>query len=89
MRRLAARQEAKHGDDHPADDDPGDRAAQTPADLGEAAHAPLIDAAKVFYVEGYFLTHGTESALEIAKKASETGKVRPLSSVHALVVVPL
>ena len=38
--------------------------------------APLIDGAKVFYVEGYFLTHGTESALEIAKKASETGKVR-------------
>ncbi|OJT08322.1 Adenosine kinase [Trametes pubescens] len=37
--------------------------------------APLVDAAKVYYVEGYFLTHGTESALEIAKKASEAGKI--------------
>lgn len=37
--------------------------------------APLIEAAKVFYVEGYFLTHGTESAVELAKKASEAGKV--------------
>ncbi|TBU26624.1 adenosine kinase [Dichomitus squalens] len=37
--------------------------------------APLIDAAKIFYVEGYFLTHGTESALEVAKKASEAGKI--------------
>ena len=37
--------------------------------------APLVEAAKIYYVEGYFLTHGTESALEIAKKASEAGKV--------------
>jgi hypothetical protein len=37
--------------------------------------APLIDAAKLFYVEGYFLTHGTASVLEVSKKASETGKV--------------
>jgi len=29
----------------------------------------------VFYVEGYFLTHGTDSALELSKKASEAGKV--------------
>ena len=41
--------------------------------------APLIDAAKIYYVEGYFLTHGTESALEVAKKASEAGKVRSAS----------
>lgn len=37
--------------------------------------APLVDAANVFYVEGYFLTHGVESVLELAKKASEKGKV--------------
>ena len=37
--------------------------------------APLIDGAKVFYVEGYFLTHGSESALELSKKASEASKV--------------
>ncbi|KZT01150.1 adenosine kinase [Laetiporus sulphureus 93-53] len=37
--------------------------------------APCIESAKVFYVEGYFLTHGVESALELGKKASEAGKV--------------
>ena len=42
--------------------------------------APLIDAAKVYYVEGYFLTHGTKSALEVAQQASEAGKVRRHSS---------
>ncbi|KAM5539341.1 hypothetical protein V8D89_006975 [Ganoderma adspersum] len=45
------------------------------AHLASPEVAPLIDAAKVFYVEGYFLTHGTESALEVAKKASEAGKI--------------
>lgn len=34
-----------------------------------------MDAAKVFYVEGFFLTHGTESVLEVSKKASEASKV--------------
>jgi adenosine kinase len=38
--------------------------------------APLISAAKFFYVEGYFLTHGTESVVEVAKNASLAGKVR-------------
>lgn len=37
--------------------------------------ARLIDGAKYFYVEGYFLTHGLESTLEVAKKASDAGKV--------------
>jgi pfkB family carbohydrate kinase len=37
--------------------------------------ARLIDGAKYFYVEGYFLTHGLESTLEAAKKASDAGKV--------------
>ena len=45
------------------------------AHLSSPEVAPLIDAAKLFYVEGYFLTHGTESALELSKKASEAGKV--------------
>lgn len=51
------------------------------AELFEKAHlaspevAPCIESARVFYVEGFFLTHGTESALELSKKASEAGKV--------------
>ena len=43
--------------------------------LSSPAVAPLIDAAKIFYVEGYFVTHGMESILELSKKASEKGKV--------------
>ncbi|KAG8954766.1 adenosine kinase [Tulasnella sp. 419] len=39
----------------------------------------LIDSAKAFYVGGFFLTHGTESALVIAKKAAEAGKVFALN----------
>lgn len=38
--------------------------------------APLVDGAKVIYVGGFFLTHGVESALEVAKKAAGNGKVR-------------
>lgn len=38
--------------------------------------APLIENAKYFYVEGYFLTHGVESVLELSSKASAAGKVR-------------
>ncbi|KAI0271445.1 adenosine kinase [Gloeopeniophorella convolvens] len=41
--------------------------------------ARLIDGAKFFYVEGYFLTHGLESTLELAKKASDAGKVFALN----------
>jgi adenosine kinase len=36
--------------------------------------APLIENAKFFYLEGYFLTHGLESALELATKSSNAGK---------------
>jgi len=43
--------------------------------LSSPTVAPLIDAAKIFYVEGYFLSHGVESALELSKKASEKGKI--------------
>ncbi|KAI0005554.1 Ribokinase-like protein [Russula compacta] len=41
--------------------------------------ASLIDGAKFFYVEGFFLTHGLESTLEVAKKASDNGKVFALN----------
>ena len=44
--------------------------------LSSPAVAPLIDAAKIFYVEGYFLPYGIDSALELGKKASEKGKVK-------------
>ncbi|TDL26401.1 adenosine kinase [Rickenella mellea] len=47
--------------------------------LESAEIAPLIDAAKFFYVEGYFLTHGTESAVYVAKKAAEAGKIFALN----------
>jgi hypothetical protein len=33
-----------------------------------------IEAAKFFYIGGFFLTHGVESALIVAKHAKETGK---------------
>jgi adenosine kinase len=36
--------------------------------------APLIEKAKFFYIEGYFLTHGVEPALELSSKASAAGK---------------
>ncbi|KAG6817577.1 hypothetical protein H0H87_006954 [Tephrocybe sp. NHM501043] len=42
--------------------------------LSSPAVAPLIDNAKFFYVEGYFLTHGISSALEISHKAALAGK---------------
>jgi len=45
------------------------------AHLSTPGVARLIDSAKFFYVEGYFLTHGLESALQVAKKASDNGKV--------------
>jgi len=43
--------------------------------LSSPTVAPLIDAATIFYVEGYFLTHGTDAVLELSKKASEKGKI--------------
>ncbi|KAF9011287.1 Ribokinase-like protein [Cyathus striatus] len=36
--------------------------------------APLIEGAKTFYLEGFFLTHGLESALHLSKKVSSAGK---------------
>lgn len=40
--------------------------------------ASYIESAKVFYVEGFFLTHGTDSVLEISKKASEASNASAL-----------
>lgn len=37
--------------------------------------APLVDGAKVFYVEGFFLTHGTETISYLSQKASAASKV--------------
>jgi adenosine kinase len=46
--------------------------------ISSEALTPLIDAAKVFYVEGFFLTHGTDIVLDLATKASVSGKVGPI-----------
>jgi adenosine kinase len=37
--------------------------------------APLIKDASFFYIEGYFLSHGVESALELSSKSAAAGKV--------------
>ena len=52
------------------------RAAEmfTPDHLAKPEIASMLSGAKYFYIEGYFLTHGIESALEIAKAASSRGK---------------
>lgn len=46
----------------------------TPSHLSSPEIAPLLSGAKYFYIEGYFLTHGIESALEVAKAASSRGR---------------
>lgn len=43
--------------------------------MQSAEVAPHIESAKHFYLEGYFLTHGTDTAVELAKKATAAGKV--------------
>lgn len=47
------------------------------AHLSSPEIQPLVDGAKFYYIGGFFLTHGTESAVEIAQKAANAGKVRP------------
>lgn len=44
--------------------------------LSTPAVAKAIEGAKFIYVGGFFLTHGTESALQLAEHAASTGKVR-------------
>jgi len=43
--------------------------------LSSPSVAPLVEAAKVFYVEGYFLTHGTDCVLTLSQKSAAVGKV--------------
>ncbi|KAH6874980.1 adenosine kinase [Coprinopsis sp. MPI-PUGE-AT-0042] len=42
--------------------------------LSSSSVAPLIDAASFYYIEGYFLTHGTASAVELSSKSANAGK---------------
>lgn len=55
------------------------------AEMFEQSHlssptvAPLVDAANVFYVEGFFLTHGASIVLELSKKASAASKTFALN----------
>lgn len=37
--------------------------------------APLIDSARVVYLEGYLLTHGPEITIRLAKRVSSANKV--------------
>lgn len=52
------------------------RAAEmfSPDHLAKPEIASIIDSAKYFYIEGYFLTHGVESIVQIAKAYSSKGK---------------
>ncbi|KAJ7272998.1 Ribokinase-like protein [Mycena rebaudengoi] len=43
--------------------------------LASEVVAPLVANAKVFYAEGYFLTHGVETIVELSQKASAASKV--------------
>ncbi|PVG04555.1 putative adenosine kinase [Serendipita vermifera] len=49
------------------------------AHLSTPEVASLIQGAKYFYIGGFFLTHGVESAIELAKTASDAGKVVALN----------
>ncbi|KAK2466931.1 hypothetical protein APHAL10511_001189 [Amanita phalloides] len=44
------------------------------AHLSSPAVTSAIDSAKLFYVGGFFLTHGTPSVVELGQKASAAGK---------------
>ena len=37
--------------------------------------ASLVDSVKFYYMDGYFLTHGFESALYLSSKSAAAGKV--------------
>jgi adenosine kinase len=43
--------------------------------LSSSEVVELTEKAKFFYIGGFFLTHGVESAAELAKTASTAGKV--------------
>jgi len=46
-----------------------------PSHLSSAEVAPLVEGATHYYLGGFFLTHGIKSALDLAKKAGDAGKV--------------
>ena len=45
------------------------------AHLSSPAVTPMIDAARIFYVEGYMLSHGFSCVLELGMKATLASKV--------------
>ena len=45
-----------------------------PSHLSSPEIKGLLSSAKYIYIEGYFLTHGIESVMEVAKTASSRGK---------------
>ncbi|KIK71544.1 hypothetical protein GYMLUDRAFT_66739 [Collybiopsis luxurians FD-317 M1] len=45
------------------------------AHLASPEISAVLDSAKAYYMEGFFLTHGVESALELSQKASKDAKV--------------
>jgi len=47
----------------------------SPTHLQKPEIKAYLDNAKFFYIGGFFLTHGIESALDVAKVASGKGKV--------------
>ena len=53
------------------------------ADKFEKSHllssevAPLVESVKFYYMDGYFLTHGLESAFYLSSKSATAGKVFP------------
>ncbi|KAI9569424.1 Ribokinase-like protein [Boletus coccyginus] len=51
----------------------------TASHLSSPTVAPLVQGARVFYVEGFFLRHGVESALVLSKHASENNKTLVLN----------
>lgn len=48
----------------------------SPAHLDKPEIKELIERAESYYLGGFFLTHGLESALKLAKTAAENNKVR-------------
>lgn len=47
----------------------------SPAHLDKPEIKDLIERAQAYYLGGFFLTHGLESALKLAKQAAEKNKV--------------
>jgi adenosine kinase len=50
--------------------------------LFSPAVASMIGAARVFYIEGYMLSHGFSCVLELIKQATLASKVGRVSSFH-------